>query len=949
MFVYFNRLGQIKEVISNGPARVGNNLVNKIYCYFENENFDSLWFALEKSNGVVVGDRIVTAVVETTIQQLIPDEVALQDFQYFNPYLVYKFYIISLSSEDLDQEGLTKVSVKAKSEIEPNVYQTNYQGMITFNVEDSVVQYDPDITQSQYDYLLALIGGAVTDYGFIELSNENVSGVLSYDNFDEVTKSVAFIKYGNELFVKTETTTSGIAFNLIDVNEKEFIGDNPSSIRISNKTIFINNDYSWIYQEYDYDTFSEIGIDSLLGTQEFSELETYNDGDLVIYVDRLYKCLTTHTGAWNSEHFELTDFKTLITGFMTNPIQAQGDLIVGSENGQPTRLPKGNIGYVLKVTGSGLGWAEDLGSNGMTNPMTTKGDIIYSLDSEGTPQRLGIGANGKVLKVVSGIPAWADETGGSEAENIGYIELSGTSGTLTAEEIVEAEKDFCIVKIGTNLYIKRSESDSSIVFERYNAYQTGQHIVVNNNSITITKSNGNWVLTTSSPVTYTTTAIQDMVAELFSSSETYAIGDLTIYNDKLYQCTSAHTGAWNSSNFTQVDLASLVGGSSDNLGYIELNTNNTTGTLTDTQFLEAQKDYCVIKKLISGSNYRWIKKREETATEIIFNDIKYTVSNNTINMTQALLTVTKSNKEWTYGVTSYDDSYNIQAIQDMIAPAFGYGVAYSVGDLVIYQGDLYKCIQNHSAGVWEASDFEATSVEELLADIGSGDMTNPMTTKGDIIVGGSSGSPARLGIGTAKQVLEVNDLGNDLQWGKPKVPQEVYYTGNQKYTLIDNKGNEIELTSVDFYRENQTTVKINSQEITIDQVDEGETLPQMNALDLLAKVQKGIYWHKIVLETGERGTKIYFNIFNNDSQSLTNPVNYGDLSELYTVLSSYTTVISATGYYNDSDNSIYGIVLGIEASNNNFYVRVQTPTDGTQKITMDTTYFILIDLVTKLL
>jgi hypothetical protein len=31
----------------------------------------------------------------------------------------------------------------------------------------------------------------------------------------------------------------------------------------------------------------------------------------------------------------------------------------------------------------------------------------------------------------------------------------------------------------------------------------------------------------------------------------------------------------------------------------------------------------------------------------------------------------------------------------------------------------------------------------------SGGMTNPMTTKGDIIVGGSSGTPSRLAIGTS--------------------------------------------------------------------------------------------------------------------------------------------------------------------------------------------------------
>ena len=43
---------------------------------------------------------------------------------------------------------------------------------------------------------------------------------------------------------------------------------------------------------------------------------------------------------------------------------------------------------------------------GMTNPMTTTGDIIYS-SSGSTPARLGIGTTGQVVTVASGLPSWA--------------------------------------------------------------------------------------------------------------------------------------------------------------------------------------------------------------------------------------------------------------------------------------------------------------------------------------------------------------------------------------------------------------------------------------------------------------------------------------------------------------------------------------------------------------
>jgi hypothetical protein len=56
-------------------------------------------------------------------------------------------------------------------------------------------------------------------------------------------------------------------------------------------------------------------------------------------------------------------------------------------------------------------WVSD--ATGMTNPMTTTGDVIYS-SSGSTPARLGIGTAGQVLQVNSGAtaPEWATAAGG---------------------------------------------------------------------------------------------------------------------------------------------------------------------------------------------------------------------------------------------------------------------------------------------------------------------------------------------------------------------------------------------------------------------------------------------------------------------------------------------------------------------------------------------------------
>lgn len=51
------------------------------------------------------------------------------------------------------------------------------------------------------------------------------------------------------------------------------------------------------------------------------------------------------------------------------------------------------------------------------------------------------------------------------------------------------------------------------------------------------------------------------------------------------------------------------------------------------------------------------------------------------------------------------------------------------------------------------------------ASITAGGMTNPMTTAGDLIYGGTSGTPTRLAIGTAGQVLKVNTAATGYEFG----------------------------------------------------------------------------------------------------------------------------------------------------------------------------------------
>jgi hypothetical protein len=90
-----------------------------------------------------------------------------------------------------------------------------------------------------------------------------------------------------------------------------------------------------------------------------------------------------------------------------NPSTTLGDIEYRSSTANVnTRLPLGTAGQVLKVNSGATApeWSSD--NAGMTNPMTTTGDTIYS-SSGSTPARLGIGTTGQVLTVAAGVPSWA--------------------------------------------------------------------------------------------------------------------------------------------------------------------------------------------------------------------------------------------------------------------------------------------------------------------------------------------------------------------------------------------------------------------------------------------------------------------------------------------------------------------------------------------------------------
>ena len=147
-------------------------------------------------------------------------------------------------------------------------------------------------------------------------------------------------------------------------------------------------------------------------------------------------------------------FKDFVTGEVLTAADVDGYLMQGvwvfasaaARDAAVTSPQEGNFAY-LKDTNvttyyTGSAWA-NLDTTGMTNPMTTTGDTIYS-SSGSTPARLGIGTAGQVLTVNSGAtaPEWATPAAADSMTLLATLSLSGSS--VTSSTLSSAYKQWVI-------------------------------------------------------------------------------------------------------------------------------------------------------------------------------------------------------------------------------------------------------------------------------------------------------------------------------------------------------------------------------------------------------------------------------------------------------------------------------------------------------------------------
>jgi hypothetical protein len=185
-------------------------------------------------------------------------------------------------------------------------------------------------------------------------------------------------------------------------------------------------------------------------------------------------------------------FKTFTTGEVLTAADVNGYLMQGvgvftdaaNRDAEITSPQEGQFAY-LKDTNvttyyTGSAWA-NLDTTGMTNPMTTTGDTIYS-SSGSTPARLGIGSTGQVLTVSGGVPTWATASSGGMTL-IGEAVLSASTG-YSFSSIPSTYKQLVLIWSGIRHsangaeFAIRLNANSSAVYQQAQQYTNNSAVSV---------------------------------------------------------------------------------------------------------------------------------------------------------------------------------------------------------------------------------------------------------------------------------------------------------------------------------------------------------------------------------------------------------------------------------------------------------------------------------------
>lgn len=150
MYVYFNELGVIKEIVQNEHLRQGSSNANELYLYFAGDRtLSQLTLTIQVNDSE---ETTYTRFIDLQEDKITNVEIPynptqqLKYFSYYTPYTMYKYTFVD---DDLAYDGVLKITPRAYFD-----GGNEAQGEILLMVEESVIMNNPQITRAEYENLL---------------------------------------------------------------------------------------------------------------------------------------------------------------------------------------------------------------------------------------------------------------------------------------------------------------------------------------------------------------------------------------------------------------------------------------------------------------------------------------------------------------------------------------------------------------------------------------------------------------------------------------------------------------------------------------------------------------------------------------------------------------------------------------------------------------------------
>ena len=246
------------------------------------------------------------------------------------------------------------------------------------------------------------------------------------------------------------------------------------------------------------------------------------------------------------------------------------------------------------------------------------------------------------------------------------------------------------------------------------------------------------------------------VAPTFSSSTSYAVGTYVTYEGKLYKCTTAHSGDWNANDFTETSVnasfmakgrdyvtaglksgttlaanATAEGGlstASAQYAHCEAYSNTASGIASHAEGTgtTASENGCHTEGTQTVAEYQFSHaegKGTKTGKEFQHVQGMYNVGKSTtaFEIGKGTADNARSNAfevDWSGNVVasgSYTDGTGNPLVnQTVVGTPFSTSTAYSIGDVVTYNGNLYRFTSAHSAGAWNSSHVTQINIGDQI-------------------------------------------------------------------------------------------------------------------------------------------------------------------------------------------------------------------------------------------